>query len=353
MRQMAEQQGLERGPDGYQLTPKAYRLFQGRLLERIFANLEASRTGRHQGPIVGEGAVEMQHTKQYEFGDSVANMDMPASLVNAMIRGGPGLPVRLKQEDIEIHRTRNTPKCATVVLMDMSGSMRYGGLYVHVKRMALALDGLIRREYPGDYLQFIEMYTFAKPVPRGDIAALMPKPVTVFDPVVRLRADMSREDISEYYIPPHFTNIQHALQHGPAVPGHPGHAQPADHPDHRRAAHGALRGPHAAPDLPARPQHRGGHAARRRCSASARGSRSIFSCCPVGRNRAKMCSLPIGWPRARGAACSSPPAATWTATSCGTISTAAARSFRESGSTYRDELNGTAIGRNELTRRGQ
>ncbi len=214
MRQMAEQQGLERGPRGYQLTPKAYRLFQGKLLERIFNNLQASRTGRHQGPVVGEGAVELQHTKQYEFGDSVANMDMPASLTNAMIRSGPGLPIRLKQEDIEIHRTRNTPKCATVVLMDMSGSMRYGGLYVHVKRMALALEGLIRREYPGDYLQFVEMYSFAKPVRSGDIASLMPKPVTVFDPVVRFRVDMSREDVSEYYIPPHFTNIQHALQMG-------------------------------------------------------------------------------------------------------------------------------------------
>lgn len=214
MRHMAEQQGLERGPEGYQLTPKAYRLFQGKLLERIYSNLEASRTGRHQGPVVGEGSVELQRTKQYEFGDSVANMDMPSSLVNAMIRGGTGLPVRMKQEDIEIHRTRNTPKCASVVLMDMSGSMRYGGQYVHVKRMALALDGLIRREYPGDYLQFVEMYTFAKPVRAGEIAALMPKPVTLFDPVVRLRADMSREDISEYYIPPHFTNIQHALQLG-------------------------------------------------------------------------------------------------------------------------------------------
>ena len=214
MRHMAEQQGLERGPEGYRLTPQAYRLFQGRLLERIYANLEASRTGRHQGPIVGEGAVEMQRTKQYEFGDSIANMDMPASLVNAMIRGGTGLPVRMKQEDIEIHRTRNTPKCATTVLMDMSGSMRYGGIYVHVKRMALALDGLIRREYPGDFLQFIEMYTFAKPVRPADIVSLMPKPVTVFDPYVHLRADMSREDMSEYYIPPHFTNIQHALQMG-------------------------------------------------------------------------------------------------------------------------------------------
>jgi len=214
MRHMAEQQGLERGPKGYQLTPKAYRLFQSKLLEKIFANLEASRTGRHQGPVVGEGAVEMQRTKQYEFGDSIANMDMPTSLINAMVRTGTGGPIRLKQEDIEIHRTRNTPKCATCVLMDMSGSMRYGGLYVHVKRMALAMEGLIRREYPGDYLQFIEMYSFAKPVRSGEIAALMPKPVTVFDPVVRLRADMSREDVSEYYIPPHFTNIQHALAMG-------------------------------------------------------------------------------------------------------------------------------------------
>lgn len=214
MRQMAEQQGLERGPEGYHLTPQAYRLFQGRLLERIFANLEPSRTGRHQGPIVGEGAVEMQRTKQYEFGDSIANMDMPGSIVNALIRSGPGLPVRIKQDDIEIHRTRNTPKCATVLLLDMSGSMRYGGLYVQVKRMALALDGLIRREYPGDYLQFIDMHTFAKPIARGDLATMMPKPVTIFDPYVRLRVDMSREDVSEYYIPPHFTNIQHALQQG-------------------------------------------------------------------------------------------------------------------------------------------
>lgn len=214
MRHLAEQQGLERGPDGFKLTPKAYRVFQGRLLERIFSNLQAARSGRHQGPIMGEGAVELERTKPYEFGDSVANMDIPASLTNAMIRGGPGLPVRMKTDDIVIHRTRNTPKCGTVVLMDMSGSMRYGGQYVHVKRMALALDGLITREYPGDYLRFVEMCTFARPVERGKIVELMPKPPTIFDPVVRLRADMSREDVSQMFVPPHFTNIQHALQMG-------------------------------------------------------------------------------------------------------------------------------------------
>jgi uncharacterized protein with von Willebrand factor type A (vWA) domain len=212
LREMARRQGLERGPEGYRLSPQAYRLFQGRLLERIFSDLQASRSGRHQVQVVGEGAVELPSTKPYEFGDSIGNMDMTESLVNALARSGPGLPIKLKQEDIVVHRTRNTPKCATVVIMDMSGSMRYDGQYIHVKRMALALDGLIRREYPGDYLQFLQMFTFAKPVAPADIARLMPNPPTIFDPVVRLRADMSREDASELFIPKHFTNIQHALQ---------------------------------------------------------------------------------------------------------------------------------------------
>jgi uncharacterized protein with von Willebrand factor type A (vWA) domain len=212
VRELAERQGLERTKNGhYELTPKAYRLFQGKLLERIFSDLEAARFGRHQGPIIGEGAVEMQATKAYEFGDSVANMDIPGSLVNAMLRSGPGLPVRMRADDIEIHRTRNSPKCATAVLMDMSGSMRYGMQYVNVKRMALALDGLIRREYPGDYLQFVEMFTFAKPRHASEIGSLLPKPVTIFEPWVRLKADMSDPELSEQQIPPHFTNIQHAL----------------------------------------------------------------------------------------------------------------------------------------------
>jgi uncharacterized protein with von Willebrand factor type A (vWA) domain len=212
LREMAERQGLEKGKHGYQMTPKAYRLFQSRLLTEIFSVLQASRSGRHQGPIVGEGAIEMQQTKAYEFGDSVTNMDIPGSLLNAMLRSGPGLPVRLKADDIEIHRTRNNPKCATAVLLDMSGSMRYDGLYINVKRMGLALDGLIRTEYPGDFLQFIEIYTFAKPRHISEVAGLMPKPVTIYSPVVRLKANLGDPKISEFQIPPHFTNIQHGLQ---------------------------------------------------------------------------------------------------------------------------------------------
>jgi len=212
LRAEAERQGIEQGKHGFQLTPKAYKLFQAKLLSQIFEDLQASRSGRHQGPIIGEGAIEMQQSKPYEFGDSVTHMDMPGSLINAMIRNGPGLPVRMQADDIIIQRTRNNPKCATAVLLDMSGSMGRYGQYVNVKRMGLALSGLIRSEYPGDFLQFLELYTFAKPRHFSEITSLMPKPVTVFDPVVRLKADMSNPDISELQIPPHFTNIQHGLQ---------------------------------------------------------------------------------------------------------------------------------------------
>ena len=212
LREMAERQGLEQSGKSFRLTPKAYRVFQGKLLARLFSEITASRTGRHQGPIVGEGAVEMQSTRPFEFGDSVANMDVPSTFINAMLRREGSEPLRLRSDDIVVHRTRNTPKCATCVLMDMSGSMRYDGQYINVKRMALALEGLIRSEYPGDWLSFLEIYSFAKLVARNKLINLMPKPVTITNPVVQLRADMSREDVSEFQVPPHFTNIQHALQ---------------------------------------------------------------------------------------------------------------------------------------------
>lgn len=211
LKEVMENQGVS-GKDGQvHLSPKAYKLFQGKLLDRIFSDLKASKSGRHPNAVDGEGAVETQRTRPYEFGDSVAQMDIPQTMINAMLRQPNQRPLKLHQDDIQIHKTRNNPKCATVVLMDMSGSMRYDGQYINVKKMGLALNGLITGEYPGDFLRFIEVATFAKVVPPGDLISLMPKIPTITNPVVRLRADMSREEVSEMHIPPHFTNIQHGM----------------------------------------------------------------------------------------------------------------------------------------------
>ncbi|QDU88179.1 hypothetical protein Pla175_15500 [Pirellulimonas nuda] len=215
LREAAERQGLEHSGRNFRLTPQAYRVFQGKLLSRLFSDLQASRTGRHQGPVVGEGAVETQSTKAYEFGDSIANMDLVSTITNTVIRSKKNAEeastFALHPDDLLIHRTRNTPKCATAVVMDMSGSMRYDGQYINVKRMALALEGLMRKEFPGDWLGFIEAFSFARVVERSKLVTLMPKPVTISNPVVRLRADMSNPDVSEQMVPPHFTNLQHGL----------------------------------------------------------------------------------------------------------------------------------------------
>jgi uncharacterized protein with von Willebrand factor type A (vWA) domain len=219
LQRLAEEAGLARTPQGgWQVTPKAMRLYQRSLLATIFGDLQASRSGRHDGVTSADGAVELPATRPYEFGDSPSAMDIPQSMVNAMVRESadgtraPGSPVRMRGDDIVVHRTRQQPKCATAVIMDMSGSMRHGGQYVQAKRMALALDGLIRSEYPGDFLQFIEMYTLARLRAPGEVASIMPKPVTIHEPVVRLRADMSDPEITEMDLPLHFTNIQRALQ---------------------------------------------------------------------------------------------------------------------------------------------
>jgi uncharacterized protein with von Willebrand factor type A (vWA) domain len=211
LREQARAQGLEFTKEGYRLTPQAFRVFQRKLLQEIFSELQGARSGRHTGPVVGEGAVEIERTKDYEFGDSVAHMDVVQTVVNAAARRARGKAGGLSTDDITIHHTRNAPKCATMVLMDMSGSMRYNGQYINVKRMALALDGLIRSEYPGDFLGFVEMATFARRRAIADLPALMPKPVSIHAPTVRLKADMSNPDISELQVPQHFTNIQHAL----------------------------------------------------------------------------------------------------------------------------------------------
>jgi uncharacterized protein with von Willebrand factor type A (vWA) domain len=226
LEQIAAEQGLQKDGNKFTLTPKAFKIFQSKLLDQIFSDLQAAKSGRHNVEITGDGAVELQRTKPYEFGDSLANMDVPSSLINAMIReagansaltpalshGERGKGVRLKTEDIEIHRTRNTPKCATVVCMDMSGSMRWDGAYINVKRMALALHGLIRTEYPGDFIDFVEVFSLCKRRHISEIPQLMPKPVTIHEPWVRLKADMSDDKISERDIPPHFTNLQHGLR---------------------------------------------------------------------------------------------------------------------------------------------
>jgi uncharacterized protein with von Willebrand factor type A (vWA) domain len=157
-------------------------------------------------------AIEMQQTRPCEFGDSVTHTDVPATFTNALLRAGPGPPVRLKAEYIVIHKTRNTPGCASAVLLDMGGPVRYDEQHVNVKRVGLALEGLVRGECPGDSLRLIEVCTLARPRRVSEVAALMYKPATLFDSWVRKKVNRSDPRVGEVQVTPHFTNTRHGLQ---------------------------------------------------------------------------------------------------------------------------------------------
>ena len=188
--------------------------------------------------------------------------------------------------------------------------MHYGELYINVKRIGLALDDLIRREYPGDWLSFIEVYTFAKLLKAGEFASLTAKKVMLFEPVVRLKADTNDKRVIRSQIPQQFTNIQHGLKLARKLLAH------QDTPkrqiilitDGLPTAH--FEGNVPFPALSARRADQRGHAPQKAKSAVAKGSRSTRSCCrPVG-NRVRTRSSRRSCPNRPMAASSSPPTAT-------------------------------------------
>ena len=209
--------------------------------------------------------------------------------------------------------------------------MRYDGQYVNVKRMGLALDGLIRSEYPGDFLQFIEMYTFAKPRHVSEVAGA---DAEAGDDLRPGRAAQGGHERPEHQRGRRSRRTSRTSSTRCRLARQFLAAQDTPNrqidPHHRRPADGPLRGQHALPALPARPADRGGDDARGACSAPAKGSRSTSSCCRAGTSREEDVRFAYRHGRERRrAACSSPPAATWTATWSGTTSSAGRRSCRD------------------------
>ena len=135
---------------------------------------------------------------------------------------------------------------------------RYGKYYT-TKKVALALQAMVRARYPQDSLQMIGFYTFANLLNERQLINSAPKPVSMFDSRIHLRFDL---DHPAGRVPQHFTNIHAGPPAGPERPlATPGGEQ-ADHRDHRRRADRAHRGPRGRPDLPARREDRDAHPGR-------------------------------------------------------------------------------------------
>ncbi|MFN6107351.1 MAG: VWA domain-containing protein [Planctomycetaceae bacterium] len=209
--EMLMKQGyLEKDENGkYRVTPKGIRRASTKSLEELFLAQARDKLGRHETDQRGVGQVQLEETKPYEFGDPVANLNLQETLRNAISRQGGGTPIGIEQDDLVVQTTEHQSSCATVVLIDMSGSMTRYGKYGQAKRVAMALQALVRGRYQGDTLQFVGFYSSASVLTERELYNSAPKPVSIFDSRVNLRINL---DKPPRFIPQHFTNIHAGLQ---------------------------------------------------------------------------------------------------------------------------------------------
>ncbi len=201
---------VEKDAEGkYYVTPKGIRRVESKALEELFQITRKDKLGKHETEFRGAGQTVHEDSKPYEFGDPVSNLNMHETLKNAILRQGGGSPVHISEEDLVVYDTEYQTSCATVVLLDMSGSMTRFGKYGQAKKVAMALQSLVRCRYQGDFLQVVGFYTYATPLTERQLLSSAPKPVSMYDPRIRLRVSL---DKPPRFVPEHFTNIHAGLQ---------------------------------------------------------------------------------------------------------------------------------------------
>src|SRR5205823_3989152 len=176
---------LEKDEEGqYAIAPRGVRRIENKALDELFTIERKDTLGKHPSDFKGAGQVRHEDSKPYEYGDPVANLNLHETLKNAMHRegrvriepdaqaresarslacasGSDAVRLSITEEDFVVYETEYQTSCATVVLIDMSGSMARYGKYYHAKKVALALQGLVRSRYPEDSLKVIGFYTYA------------------------------------------------------------------------------------------------------------------------------------------------------------------------------------------------
>ena len=204
-------QGLiEKDEEGkYQITARGIKRIETKALDELFDVSLRDKMGKHETDLRGVGQTVHEDSKPYEYGDPVANLNMHETLRNALHRQGGGSPIQITEDDLVVHDTEYQTSCATVVLIDMSGSMSRYGKFGQAKKVALSLAALVRGRFQGDFLQFVGFYTYASPLSERELLYSAPKPVSIFDSRVHLRVNL---DKPSGFVPEHFTNIQAGLQ---------------------------------------------------------------------------------------------------------------------------------------------
>ena len=145
----------------WELTPRGTRKIGQRALAEIYAQLKKDSFGRHATRERGSGGDRDEDTKIYEYGDPFL-LHMERTIRNAVYRNGPGVPVKLQGDDFEVYRTETLTQTATVIMLDLSWSMALRGSFQAAKKVAMALNNLIRSMFPRDSLYTIGFSAYAR-----------------------------------------------------------------------------------------------------------------------------------------------------------------------------------------------
>lgn len=155
----------------FNLTQKGMDFLGYRSLKGLLGALGKSTAGSHDTPALSTGVEAEAASKPYEFGDTM-NLDIPATLKNAIQREGLKVPLNIDYSDLMVHQSEYRSSCATVLMLDISHSMILYGedRFTPAKRVALALSHLIRTQFPGDTLRVITFGDRAQEIPLSQLA---------------------------------------------------------------------------------------------------------------------------------------------------------------------------------------
>jgi len=162
---------LRSDPEGSQLTPRAIRRIGAQALAAVYASLRKGRPGAHETVHAGASIRRADETRPWRFGDPL-DLHVVQTLLQALRRPGaalgaaPGRPrVRLEPGDFMVYEADWSSQTTTVLLLDMSWSMSWAGRFPAAKRVALALDQLIRTRFPRDDFFVVGFSTRARELP--------------------------------------------------------------------------------------------------------------------------------------------------------------------------------------------
>jgi uncharacterized protein with von Willebrand factor type A (vWA) domain len=171
MKMLEEAGYIQKKGNRWELTARGIRKIGQKALQDIFNKLKRDGFGRHISPFRGVGGERTDESKAYQFGDPFL-LDLEQTLMNAIHRRGVGTPVGLQKEDFEVYRTEFTTQSSTVLMIDMSLSMVYNGCQPAAKKVAVALESLIRSQFPRDNLYIVGFSRIAREYKQNELVEM-------------------------------------------------------------------------------------------------------------------------------------------------------------------------------------